>query len=128
MEVGEGPLSAVVATLFDIGWNPVLPDCWQMPECEGGDAWKITGKGSLHDFTKAINISCNRLLWQELPGGQPQLKVLRKHLNYLMKAKKDADYGMLLCIASGGRLDQPQGILRGDVEQQRGLLQPLRVQ
>ena len=73
-----------------------------MPECEGGDAWKITGEGSLHDFTKAINISCNRLLWQELPGGQPQLKVLRKHLNYVMKTKKDADYGMLLCIASGG--------------------------
>ena len=41
--VAKGPIGAVIATLTDIGWKAVAPDCWREP-AEDGLWWKFTGQ------------------------------------------------------------------------------------
>ena len=64
------PISAVVATLYDIGWKPLAPDAWQQPPLEDGYPvyWKIVEGGGAMSFLKTLSDSIVEGLWQHAEG------------------------------------------------------------
>ena len=37
----KGPISAVIATLYEAGWTPAYPDAWRRPTADGSEVWRL---------------------------------------------------------------------------------------
>ncbi len=103
----RGPVSAVVATLLDLGWRPLGPACWK--DTDGEEFNLLTGdRDRLVDF--ALEGALEQRAWRRaaafhLGGGLEDgvdLTVLRRHLAQLRRQARHAEARILELVAMGG--------------------------
>ena len=108
----KGPISAVICTLCDAGWNPKTPNCWVDPE---GREWTFPVE-PVHanippDFTllkEAFAESRRLAVWKKaakfcdgegLEKG-PDLQGLKRHLQYYKRTGQHERRGALIAVAT----------------------------
>ena len=99
----KGPLTALICTLIDIGFNPMSPDCWTDPQ---GEEWRFNdelAEMNVKDYGKQILKFVGKNLWEKagehrngggLQGGA-DLTVLKRHIEHLEENGMKGKAGML---------------------------------
>ncbi len=102
-----GPVGATIATLLDIGWNPVAPDFWKAPEWD----WQLGDERfETPAFVASVARAVSGPLWREAAkhhggGGLEKggdVSTLRKHIIWLNKKGRPLEAALLQTIGSGG--------------------------
>ena len=57
-----GPMSATIASLYDVGWKPIAPDRWISP---AGDRWDLLGPGGSNFFKQEFLQSVMQKTWEQ---------------------------------------------------------------
>lgn len=102
-----GPTSALIATLLDLGWNPVGPNFWRD---RSGETWRAKGKNfdqlhkRLEEDVHVYLCKGSSIPWFE--GGQDGVDLwsLQKRLTNFENKGRAGDAGVLRSIAAGGTL------------------------
>ena len=104
----RGPMRATMASLIDMGWNPVFPDMWYEPE-PSDLVWYIQAAGDSSPFYAAVVRNQYRTLWKEAAnhhcgsgmGNGVDLSVIKRHLRHFEKHGMNDKYTALLTVAAG---------------------------
>ena len=103
----RGFLSAVIACVFEAGWEPTRPDRWISPD---GLIWQAAaGLADPTDLLNEMARGWQKTIWQQaakhymgggLENGADFTPVARLHRK-LLKRRRFAEAGALLCVALG---------------------------
>jgi hypothetical protein len=115
----KGPMSFFIATLFDVGWDPISPHRWKPPQ---GDKYidlddALCNKLLISEvFTESIMLA----LWLEASSRSdakgleqcPDATVLRKEVNKAIRKGQNHIAGIITNIAAGGQWTEERLSLR----------------
>eukprot|EP00972_Heterocapsa_arctica_P017056 2521696-Heterocapsa_arctica.AAC.1 len=103
---GKGTMAAAIATLFDIGRDPISPCMWADPN---GDGWEI-GSNYSSGLVFNINKTVNSMAWaraaQHFQGSGLETVALLCAVNEVVSCAEKYNIqglaGMARCVAAGG--------------------------